>query len=136
MVTGIEINKNRSYCQGVCNFLGSVWPQQKFEALAGPALQLSFIGKQRKIHPPGVKAGQPKRLKRSPQLNFISSFYVFFSPPLEPAPLNWASQEGCLFYLRFSLQSSDLPLFYFRRLFPSLSFSHRHFGLLFPILAT
>ena len=30
--------------------------------------------------------------------------------------------------------SSDLPLFYFHGLFPSLSFSHRHFGLLFPIL--
>ena len=30
--------------------------------------------------------------------------------------------------------SFDLPLFYFRGLFPSLSFSHRHFGLLFPIL--
>lgn len=30
----------------------------------------------------------------------------------------------------------DLPLFYFRGLFPSLSFSHRHFGLLFPILST
>ena len=32
--------------------------------------------------------------------------------------------------------SFDLPLFYFRGLFPSLSFSHRHFGLLFPILTT
>ena len=41
-----------------------------------------------------------------------------------------------LFYLRSSLRSSDLPLFYFRRLFPSLSFSHLHSGLLFPILAT
>ena len=30
----------------------------------------------------------------------------------------------------------DLPLFYFRWLFPSLSFSHRHFRLLFPILPT
>ena len=30
----------------------------------------------------------------------------------------------------------DLPLFYFHRLSPSLSFSHRHFGLLFPILPT
>ena len=30
--------------------------------------------------------------------------------------------------------SFDLPLFYFRRLFPSLSFSHHHFGLLFPVL--
>ena len=32
--------------------------------------------------------------------------------------------------------SFDLPLLYFRRLFPSLSFSHRHFGLLFSILTT
>ena len=32
--------------------------------------------------------------------------------------------------------SFDLPLFYFRGLFSSLAFSHRHFGLLFPILTT
>ena len=32
--------------------------------------------------------------------------------------------------------SFDLPLFYFCRFFPSLSFSHHHFGLLFPILTT
>ena len=31
------------------------------------------------------------------------------------------------------VSSFDLPLFYFRKLFPSLSFN-RHFGLLFPIL--
>ena len=30
----------------------------------------------------------------------------------------------------------DIPLFYFHGLFPSLSFSHLHFGLLFPILTT
>ena len=47
-----------------------------------------------------------------------------------------ASQEGCLFYLWSSLWSSDLPLFYFHGLFLSLSFSHCHFGLLFPILTT
>ena len=29
----------------------------------------------------------------------------------------WASQEGCLFYLSFSVWSSDLPLFYFCGLF-------------------
>ena len=50
--------------------------------------------------------------------------------------VNWASQECCLLYLRSSLRSSDLLLFYFRGLFPSLSFSHRHFGLFFPILPT
>ena len=32
--------------------------------------------------------------------------------------------------------SFDLSLFYFHGLFPSLSFSHCHFGLLFPILTT
>ena len=46
------------------------------------------------------------------------------------------SQECSLFYLKSSLWSSDLLLFYFCGLFPSLSFSHRHFGLLFPILPT
>jgi len=46
------------------------------------------------------------------------------------------SQECCLFYLKSSLWSLDLPLFYFFGLFPSLSFSHCHFGLLSPILPT
>ena len=63
--------------------------------------------------------------------SFGSSFYS-----LGLSYVNWASQECCLFYLRSSLWSSDLLLFYFRWLFPSLSFSHRHFGLFFPILPT
>ena len=50
--------------------------------------------------------------------------YVFSSP--WACFVNWASQECCLFYLRSSLRSSDLPVFYFCGLFPSLSFSHRH----------
>ena len=45
-------------------------------------------------------------------------------------------QECCLFYLKSSLWSSDLLLFYYHGLFLSLSFSHRHFELLFPILPT
>ena len=61
--------------------------------------------------------------------------YVFFLPLGLPY-VNWASQECCLFYLRSSLGSSELPLFYFRGLFPSLSFSHCPSGLLFPILTT
>ena len=63
-------------------------------------------------------------------------FLYDFLFPLGLPYINWASQECWLFYLRSSLQSSDLPLFYFCRLFPSLSFSHRHSGLLFPILTT
>ena len=44
------------YVRGVCNFLGSVSLQQKFEATDGPVLQLSFIWQAKKIHPRGVKA--------------------------------------------------------------------------------
>ena len=44
---------------------------------------------------------------------FGSSFCMFLSLGL--SYVNWASQE-CWFYLKFSLMSSDLPLFYFRGL--------------------
>ena len=70
-----------------CNFLGSVSLQQKFEATDRPVLKppvtAVLFRKQRKIHPGGVRAGQPKshEEKRSPLLNFSSSFYVFFSSP-------------------------------------------------------
>ena len=44
---------------------------------------LVLFGKQRKIHPRGMRAGWPKRHeeKRGPRLNFVSSFYMFFSSP-------------------------------------------------------
>ena len=139
----------------------------KFEATEGPMVQpcVNFLGqtsvtaprnffglnsvialcyssvlfrKQRKIHPRGVRAADPKDVRRREALqpNFGSSFYMFFLLPLSLPYVNWASQEGCLFYLRFSLQSSDLPLFYFHGLSPSLPFSHCHSGFLFPILTT
>ena len=125
------------FVRGVCNFLGSVSPQQKFEETDRPVLQLSFVSKQRKIHPRGVRVGWPKRHteKRSPQLNF-GSFFCFSLLSLSLSYVNWPSQEDCLFYLRFSLWSLDIPLFYFYRLFPSLYFSQHHFGLIFPILTT
>ena len=66
---------------------------------------------------------------------FGFSFYKFFLPLGLPY-VKWASQECCLFYLRSSLQSSDLTLFYFHGLFPFLSFSHRQSRLLFPVLTT
>ena len=60
--------------------------------------------------------------------------YVFFLLTLGMPYVNWASLEYCLFHLRSSLWSSDLPFFYFHELSTSLSFSHHHFGLVFPIL--
>ena len=70
-----------------------------------------LFGKQRKIHPQGVRAGQPKRRKekRGQRPNSGSSFYMSFLCPLSLPYVNWASQEGCLCHLRFSLWSSDLP---------------------------
>ena len=80
-----------------------------------------------------MRTCQPKRHeeKRGAQPNFGSSFYMAFLLCLGLPYVNWASQESCLFYLSSSLRSSDLPLFYFRGLYPSLSFSHRHSGLIF-----
>ena len=107
---------------------------------------LFYLEDSRKIHLWGMRACWSKDEKRRvPQhagererarASFGSSFYMFFFSPLGLSYVNWASQECCLFYLRSSLRSSDLPLFYFCGLFPSLSFSHRHFGLLSPILPT
>ena len=106
--------------RGVCNFLGSVLPQQKFEVADGPVLQLSFIGKQRKIHPQSMRVGRPKRHEEKPLVQFWLLFLCFFLLSLSLLYVNCTSQEGCLFYLRSSLWSSDLPLFYFHRLFPCL----------------
>ena len=74
-----------------------------------------------------------KRREASILLGFLLLYFCLLPTPTT-LYVNWAIQEGCLFYLRSSLQSLDLPLFYFPRLFPSLSFSHCHFGLCFPIL--
>ena len=63
---------------------------------------------------PEKKSASARRRERELWLLFL---YVFL--PLGLSYVNWASQECCLFYLRSSLQSSDLPLFYFRRLFSS-----------------
>ena len=103
----------------------------------------------RTIYPWGVRECQPKIFEKrsrrhySPpprplptQPHFGSSFYMFFLLSLSLPYVNWPSQEGCLCYLRFSFQSSDLPSFYFRGLSPSLPFSHCHSELLFPTLTT
>ena len=69
----------------------------------------------------------------------LAALFIGFPPtPPPPGPaLCKSGQPGVLFVLpRASLWSPDLPLFYFCRLSPSLSFNHRYFGLLFPILPT
>ena len=97
--------------------------QQKLEETDGPELQPSdgpvltapcyssvLFRKQRRIHPRGVRAGRPKRPQREerPPAQFWLLFLYFFSPHPGPALVNWASQESCLFYLRFSLTRTFL----------------------------
>ena len=120
----------------VCNFLGSVSSQQKFEAtdikalsvsqlLDRSVLQLSFIPKIKEntsLTCEGTPTQKTQREERERKMPSASLFICFFSSPLGLPYVNWASQESCLFYLRSSLQSLDLPLFYFRRLFPFLVF--------------
>ena len=102
-------------------------------------LQLSFIQKikentsSRHEGMPTQKMRREEREWERDPWPFGSSFYIF-SSPLDLPYVHWATQECCLFYLRSSLWSLDLPLFYFCGLFPSFSFSHCHSGLLFPVL--
>ena len=49
-------------------------------------------------------------------------FSYVLSSPLGLPYVNWASQECCLFYLRSSLRSSDLPLTFLCSVFMGFSF--------------
>ena len=75
--------------------------------------------------------GGPTQKTKRREAPILLSFLLLciYLLPWSLSYVNWASQEGCLFYLRYSLWSLDLSLFHFRGLFPSLSFSHHHSGL-------
>ena len=115
---------------GVYNFLGSFSPQQKFEATDGPVLQLGYssllFGKQRKIHPWGVRAGRPisREVKRRERLNFGSFLNVFFSSPWACSmKIGLARRDVCF---PWGSHSSPWTLVcsIFTGFFLSLSFSH------------
>ena len=137
----LQRKSRHQFVRGVCNFLDSVSPQQEFEAMDRPVLQLSFSWQAKKNASlrcedrPTQKTQRedrgpdPKQGREAHGSILAPLFICFFLLPLILLYANWASQEGCLFYPRLSLWSSNLPLFYFRGLFPSLSFSHCHYGL-------
>ena len=101
----------------MCNFLGSGSLQQKlgeqmYECYSS-VLQLSFIS-EAKEHTSSRREGRLtiQKSEEKPLAQFWLLFLCFFFLPLSLSYVNCASQEGCLFYLRFLLQSSDLSLFY------------------------
>ena len=95
-------------------------------------LQLRVLfNKQRKLHPQGMRVGQPQRRGVNP--SWLPPFiHLSPSPTLSLPYANWASQEGCLFHLRFSLWSLDFLLFHFRRLFPFFVFQPLPLSTPFP----
>ena len=101
---------------------------------------LFYLEDSRKIHLQGVRALRSKDAKRRvPQRvreseGALAPLFICLSLP--GPVLCKLGQPGVLFVLPEVLTLVPGPLFYFRELFPSLSFSHRHFGLLFPILPT
>ena len=66
-----------------------------------------------------VRGWADPKEEASIHLGFIF-LYVCLLPSLSLPSVNWTSQEGCLFHLRFSLQS----LVFSCSIFLSLSFSH------------
>ena len=76
--------------------------------------QLSFIWQAKEWGWGDPRDAKRSKEKPSPSVQFwLLLLYVFSSPP-DLHYVYWASQKGCLFYLRSSLWSSDLPLFYFQ----------------------
>ena len=120
-----------------CNFLGSVSSQEKFEAMDVKALRVSqlldslcsssqtdqfYLENKEKYILEAWGHADPKDVKRrenSPRP--LAPLFTFFLPL--SLYVNWASQECFLFYLRSSLQSSDLPLTFLCSIFMSFSLS-------------
>ena len=122
------------------NFLSSVLSQQKFEvtdqrysprtdhvtALRQISVTALFY-LENKGNTSSRLEGMPTQKTRGKRREgardpwpFGSSFYMFFLLPLGLPCVHGASQECCLFHLRSSVWSSDLPLFYFWGLSPCL----------------
>ena len=80
----------------------------------------------RSIHSPDDrKSKSPRKTSTSASLTMLKPltplFICFFLLPLGLPYVNWASQECCLFYLRSSLRSLDLPLTFLCSIFTGFS---------------
>ena len=83
----LNLRNGTIYVQGVCNFLGSVSPQQKFEAMDGPVLHHSFICQTKEnisLRCEGRLTQKTQREER-PEAQFWLLFLYAFSPPPESA---------------------------------------------------
>jgi len=104
--------------RGVCNVLSSILSKIRSNGWTSVTAQFYFASK-RKYFLKVWGWADPKDMKRREAHGSILApvFIWFFLLLLSLPCVNWAIQEGCLFYLSFSVWSSDLPLFYFCGLF-------------------
>ena len=82
-------------------------------------LQLSFIQKIAGNYILEVSGNDDPKTRREERAVWL--LFLCFSSPLGLPYVNWASQECCLFYLRSSLRSSDLPLIFLCSIFAGSS---------------
>ena len=71
--------KKVCFVRGVCNFLSYVSPQQKFELMDGPVLQLSFIWQAKENTSLRPEGGPTQR--EAPGSILAPLFICFFSIP-------------------------------------------------------
>ena len=135
----LNLSHGTRYFGEMCNFFGSVSLQQKFEAMDQCYSSVLF-GKQGKYN---LRHEGGWTQKKRPQSILLPSFYMFISSPPPPTPnlslpcANWAGQGAGMFVSPEVLTLVLGPSFVlFLQASLSLSFSHHHFGLLFPILTT
>ena len=103
----------------------------KWRASVRTQLQLSFIWQAKD----STLLRNEDRLHMKREVAHLgSSFYTSCLLPLSLPYVKWARQEGSLFLLRFSFPSWIFFCSTVMGFSLSLSFSHCHFGLLFPVL--
>ena len=105
--------RNIQAVEGVCDFLGSVLSQQKFETTDGPMFIAEFYW-QAKGNTSSRREGaltQKTRREEKPLAQFWLLFSRF-SLPLS-CPVETGLARRAVFYLRSSLRSSDLLLLRF-----------------------
>ena len=97
----------------VCNFLGSLSLQQKFEATDGLVIQLRLIW-QTKGNTPSRHEGGPAQEMRREEEPHLPGFLLLYIRllPLHLPCVHGAGREGCVFCLRASLWSADLLVLY------------------------
>ena len=148
-----KIWSNRHLSPRCITALGS-WTNRVIALRPISGTALFYLEDSRRIHPWSVRACQPKFAKRMEERASRHGrqrgrgrararalwllFLCFSSPWACPMQIGLAGSAVCYTWSLHSSPQTFLwpPLFYFCGLFPSYSFSHRHFGLLFPILTT